>query len=190
MNIDQNDLGLDFLEQLIGDAKGIIIGGHKNPPLKVDDGIGYIVFAAFINAPARHASRIICRAQEPACEAFIAVGTLEVVDDLALVPDVIAGGEHIDSQLEQILRQRRGDAEAGGSVFSVGDDEVAAVLFDQLGEVLFDYGSAGAAEDIADEENAHGQAFCFDGNTRDNIRTSQGLRDLGTSSVPLCGQEP
>src|SRR2546426_7293052 len=45
-----------------------IIGGHKNPPLKVDDGIGHIVFAAFIDAPARHASRIICRAQEPACE--------------------------------------------------------------------------------------------------------------------------
>ena len=42
---------------------------------------------------------------------------------LALVPDVVAGGEHVGAQVEEILGDLRRDAEAAGGVFGVDDDQ-------------------------------------------------------------------
>ncbi len=52
------------------------------------------------------------------------VGNIEIIDDLALVPDVIAGRDYVHSHLEQVLRESRCDAETGSRVLSVGYDEI------------------------------------------------------------------
>ncbi len=46
---------------------------------------------------------------------------LEAGHHLALVPDVVAGGEHVDPQAEQVIRDLRRKAEAAGGILTVGD---------------------------------------------------------------------
>ena len=63
----------------------------------------------------------------------IAVRHLEVFDDLALVPDVIAGGHDVDPEIEQLVRELRSDAEPGGGIFAVGNDQIDGILLDEFG---------------------------------------------------------
>ena len=53
---------------------------------------------------------------------------VEVVVDLALVPDVVAAGDDVDPAAEQLLGQARGQARPGGGVLAVGDDHVEVEL--------------------------------------------------------------
>ena len=53
---------------------------------------------------------------------------VEVVVDLALVPDVVAAGDDVDAAAEQLLGQAGGQPRAGRHVLAVGDDEVDVVL--------------------------------------------------------------
>ncbi len=46
---------------------------------------------------------------------------LEAGHHLALVPDVVAGGEHVDPQAEQVVRDLRCEAESAGGVLTIGD---------------------------------------------------------------------
>jgi len=59
---------------------------------------------------------------------LISVGGVQVIDDLALVPDVVAGGDDVDAEFEQLFGNLRSDAEAAGGVLAVGDGEFNAVL--------------------------------------------------------------
>src|SRR2546427_1137102 len=94
MHIDKNDLGLDFFQELVGNSKGIVIRRHEDAPLEIDDCIGNVSLSSLVNSPARHVRRIICRTQDSARHAvLIAIGHLEVINDFALVPNVIAGGD-------------------------------------------------------------------------------------------------
>ena len=74
-----------------------------------------------IGAASGRAGRIVDRAQE----AVVAVGEGE---RLALVPDVVAGGDAIGAGRDQLLQNILGDAEAAGGVLAVHDDEVEAML--------------------------------------------------------------
>ena len=40
VQVHQNDFGLGGLEQLVGGAKGIIVGGHEDAALQIEDGVG------------------------------------------------------------------------------------------------------------------------------------------------------
>ena len=180
MQVHEDHFGFDLFQQLIGNAEGIVVGGHENASLQIDHGVGDALFAAFIHAPARHVGRIIRRAQQAAGGAvLVAVGGLKVVDDLALVPDVVAGGDDIDAQIEQVFRQRAGDAEAAGGVFSVRDHQIDGAVFHQAGQTVFDDVASGASENVADEENVHGGRLCFDGNTRKVVSRLVVGRQLG-----------
>ena len=68
---------------------------------------------------------------------------------------MVAGGENVNTQFEEFLGERRGDAETGGGVLSVGQHEVDGVLLHQSGKALFDDGSSRSAENVADKKNAH-----------------------------------
>src|SRR6185312_12417279 len=116
----------------------VIVRRHENASLKVDHRVSHIVLAAFVHAPSRQVGRIVCRAQQAAGGAvLVAVSALKVVDDFALVPDVIAGGDDIDTQVEQILRQGSGDAEAAGGVFTIGNDQIDGAVLHQSGQAVF-----------------------------------------------------
>src|SRR5262249_17190634 len=101
----------------------------------------------------------------------VAIYRGEIIDDFALVPDVVAGGEDVDAEIEQIFCQRRSNSETGGGVLSVGEDKVNAVLANDSLQLVTDDGPAGPPEDIADEECAH----WFDGNKRRRLTLGFGL---------------
>ena len=85
----------------------------------------------------------------------IPVGGVEVIDDLALIPDMVAGRENVNAHLEKIFGQRRGDAETGGCVLSVGKHEINSVLFYESRQAILDDGSSRSAKNVTDKKNAH-----------------------------------
>ncbi len=79
--------------------------------------------------------------------------------------DVGAGGQ-------QLLQDRLGDAEAAGRVLAVDGDEIERVAGAQPGQLL-DHGvAAGAADDVAEEQQTHAAS----------LRTSSGPDGRKTQS--------
>ena len=78
----------------------------------------------------------------------------DVVERLALVPDVVARGHDVDPGVENLLAHLARDAEAGGGVLRVGDDEVDLVIRAQRGHAAADEVASRAADDVADEEES------------------------------------
>ena len=103
--------------------------------------------ASEIAAAARHAGGEVGRAQQLRLPR-------DVVEDFLLVPDVIAGGHHVDAVAEDRVGDVAGDAESGGGVLDVGDDEVDGVPLDERGEAAPGDLAPRLAEDVADEQDA------------------------------------
>src|ERR1700728_346223 len=156
VEIDEDYLGFNFLQKLVGGAKGIVIRSHENASLKVDDGIRNFRLAALVQAPAGHIRGIVCGAKHAALGAVaVAFGHLKKIDDFALIPDVVAGGDDINIQFEQFFRETGSDAETRRRVFTVGDDKIDGLVADNAGQLVLDDGASGTPEDVANEENSH-----------------------------------
>ena len=78
-----------------------------------------------------------------------------IFEDFFAVPAVVAAGEDVDAVVKQFVGQSRGDAEAGGGVFAVGDDQVDLPLRDDVGQAIADDLASWRADDVTDEEYAH-----------------------------------
>jgi len=52
----------------------------------------------------------------------------ETVHHLPLIPDVIAGGEHVDPQAEEIVGDLGSQAETSGRILAVGDYQIDGKL--------------------------------------------------------------
>lgn len=156
VNVEQDDLCGDFAEQLVGLAEGIVTGGHEDAALEIEDGVlltgGQF---ALVHTESRRADGVVGRTQD-AASAFVRVGRDgHVFEDFALVPDVIAGGDDMRAQVEDLFGDGRGDAEASGGILAIDDEKVDGVGFDDVGEMLAYDVAAGGAKDIADEKNVH-----------------------------------
>src|SRR5258708_1274497 len=134
-----------------------------------------------IHAPAGHVRGIVRGTKHAALRPVpIAFGHLKEVDDLALVPNVIAGGNDVNVQLKQLFSQRGRDAETGSGVLAIRNDKIDGLIADNAGQSVLDDVPSGPPEDIADEENPHGSAAVpagipqssFDGNTQGSPRKS------------------
>jgi hypothetical protein len=68
---------------------------------------------------------------------------------------VIAGGHHVHAPVEQLLADFARDAEPGGRVLGVGDHQIDAVVVDDRLQSLPHELAPGAADDVADEKDAH-----------------------------------
>ena len=150
-----DDFGFDVGEQRVGGVEGIVGGVHENAALELDHRVGNAALrGSLIDAPAGNAGLEIGGTQDSP-PALVALGGRGVhrVDQLALVPDVIAGGQHVRAQVEKLLGQRRRNAEAAGGVFGVDDDEFDVVRFTEMADVLAHDAASRAAEDVADEED-------------------------------------
>jgi hypothetical protein len=66
---------------------------------------------------------------------------------------VITCGHHIDAKIEKLLCQSRSDAESGGSILTVRNDEIDGVLLAYLGEAVFDDISSRTREDVSNKKN-------------------------------------
>src|SRR5208282_599506 len=113
--------------------------------------------AALVPPEARRSRRVVSWPQQTARErSFVAIGRVHVLDDLTLVPDVVAGSDDINAELEQFLGYLRCDAKAPSGILPVGDGELHAVQFLQLGQPFVDDGAPWTAENVSNEEYAQG----------------------------------
>ena len=88
-------------------------------------------------------------------------GGVHVVDQLLLVPHVIAGGQHIGAQVEDLLGDLRRHAEAAGGVLNVHDRQLDLVRLAHVADVLAHDPASRAAEDVADEKNVQVQLLAL-----------------------------
>jgi len=146
----------DLAEQLVGFAEGIVAGGHEDAALKVHDGIGLAGGEfALVDTEAGCADGVVGGAEDAAAANVGVDGNGHVFEDLALVPDVVAGGDDVCAEIEELFCDRRGDAKAASGVFSVDYEEVDGVGFKDVREVFADDVAAGGAKDIADKKDVH-----------------------------------
>ncbi len=82
-------------------------------------------------------------------------GNRHVVEDLALVPDVVSGGDDVGAEVEELFGERGGEAETAGGVLAIDDEKVDGVVVEDVRQVLADDMATGGSEDIADKEDIH-----------------------------------
>jgi len=105
MEIHKNNLGLNLLQKLIGDAKRVVIRGHENSPLQIDHSIRNLRLLSPDISPSRAYPGGIVRGtkQPPLWTLAIALDTLKVIYNLALVPHMVTGGYDVDIEFEQFF---------------------------------------------------------------------------------------
>src|SRR5216683_4433489 len=156
VEVEEDDLGFDLAEELVGLAEGVIAGGHEDAALEVHDGVGLAGGQlALVEAEAGGADGIVGGAEDAAAADVGVGGHGHVLKDLFLIPDVVAGGDDVGAKVEELLRDGGGDAEAAGGVLAIDDEEVDGVGVEDVGQVFADDVPAGGAEDIADEKDIH-----------------------------------
>jgi hypothetical protein len=110
---------------------------------------------ALIDAEAGGADGVVGGAEDASAAGVRVGGDGHVLEDLFFVPDVIAGGDNVSAEVEELVGDGRGEAEAAGGVFSVDDEEIDGVGFKDVREVFADDVAAGGTEDVADEKDIH-----------------------------------
>ena len=103
---------------------------HEQPAHQIDDeGAAPIVERVQPPAGAGRGRRKIRRAQD----ARVAV---DIGDQLALVPDMVAGGQDIDAAIVELAADPLGQAKAARRVLGVDDDEIEREIAAQFRDVL------------------------------------------------------
>jgi hypothetical protein len=160
VEVEEDDFGSGFAgdvaEEFVGLAEGVVAAGHEDATLEVHDGVALAGGKlALVEAKAGSADGVVGGAEDAAA-AGVGVGwDGHVFEDLFFVPDVVAGGDDVGAQVEELVGDGGGEAEAAGGVFAVDDEEIDGVGFEDVREVFADDVAAGGAEDIADEEDIH-----------------------------------
>lgn len=156
VQVEEDDFCGDLAEQLVGFAEGVVAGGHEDAALEVHDGIALAGGElALVDAEARCANGVVGGAEDAAAANVGVGGDGHVFEDLSLVPDVVAGGNDVGAEIEELFCNGWCDAEASGGVLSVDDEEVDGVGFKDVGKVFADDVAAGGAKDVADKKDVH-----------------------------------
>ena len=152
-------LAVILSEQVVGGVERIVGAAHEDLAHEVQDRVrqahaGPRGNGSFVDAMTGQAGLHIRGSQDAACP-IVAVGRDrgEVVEKLALVPDMIAGGHHVGAEVEQFVGDLRGHAKAAGGVLDVHDGQIDLVGLADVANVLTDDPAPRAAEDVADEED-------------------------------------
>src|SRR5205823_1773461 len=142
------DAEVEFGEELFEPGEGVVERIHEEPAHQVDDENAPLADRMQPPTGAGGSLREVCRAQD----AGIA---LDIGDDFALVPDVIAGGQDIDFGVVKFAAEAFGQAAAGRRVLGIDDDQVEGEPTTQGRHVLF-YGlTAGPSDNIATKQDFH-----------------------------------
>ncbi len=130
-------------------GEGIVERIHEQPGHHVDHHDAALADREDADAAPRRAARKIDRTEQ----ARIAVDRGQY---LALVPDMIAGGDAVDAGLVEIAGRPLGDPEAMRRVLAVGDDEIQIEPLPQTRQMAGHGLPAGPADDVAEKEQPHG----------------------------------
>ncbi len=101
-----------------------------------------------IGAAPRRAEGIIARPQD-------AVFLFYVSEDFLLVGPMIAGGDDIDAQREELVGHGAGQAEAARRILAIGDHQVEIERGLQRGQFGGHHVSSGPSDNVAKKENVH-----------------------------------
>src|SRR5437667_1872124 len=88
----------------------------------------------------------------------VAIGRIEVFNDFALVPDVIAGGNNVATQLKKVFSNGRSQPKAARCVFSIGNYQINFVGLNQVRHVVAHDFASSVAKNVTNEENLHTRA--------------------------------
>ncbi len=138
----------EAVQQVVHRRERVVdLDGHESTALEADDerAVGHDCAAA------RGGLRIVERAQDR-CLA------IHVRHHVLVVPDVVAGGDDVDAGVEQLFGHLGRDAETGGGVLAVANDEINLVFIPEAGQVFLNGLPAGPSNDVADHQDAHGLA--------------------------------
>src|SRR4051812_19495899 len=150
MEVDEDHLRREFLQDLVHQAEGVVVTGHKHAPLHINDGVLHaLARLTFIPAMPGGTGREVRGTNQPA--SLAAGGIIHVLHDVALVPNVIARGNDADAMLEKFLGDLWRNAKTSSGVFTVSNDEVDSVLGNYLRQAMLDDGASGASENVSDE---------------------------------------
>src|SRR5262249_52987159 len=130
-------------------GEGIVQRIHEQPAHHVDDeDLTAADRRIEAGAAAGSASGEIARPQQ-------ARMAIDEADGLALAPDMVARADDVDAGGVELVADLLGDAESGGGVLAVDDDEIELELAPQARHMLQHDVSTGSPDDIAAEEKAH-----------------------------------
>ena len=138
-----------FRQHLFDGSEGTVERIHEQPRHHVEDhdllpaAAGEDVLAA-----PRCAFRVIARPQEPRV-------AVDMGQDLAVVPAVVAAGDDIDARGVELFADLAGDAEAAGRVLAVDDDEIGIQLLAQRRQVREHGVAPRSSDDVAAKQNLH-----------------------------------
>ncbi len=156
LEVEEDDLSGDLAEELVSFAEGVVTGGHEDAALEIHNGVGLAGGElALVDTEAGCADGVVGGAEDAAAADVGVCGDGHVLEDLALVPDVVAGGDDVGAEIEELFCNGWSDAEAACGVLSVDDEEVDGVGFEDVGKVFADDVAAGGAKDIADKKDVH-----------------------------------
>ena len=143
--------------------EGVVAGIHEDAPLQVDHRVLHSALrGSLIDAITGKAELQIRRTQH-APGALMALGGhgFQIVGQLALIPHMVAGGQHVRAQVEDLLGDLRRHAKAAGGVLGIDDDQIDGVRLAHMADMLTDDPASRAAEDVADKENVQKTAPSF-----------------------------
>jgi hypothetical protein len=161
VKVNQNDFRMNFLEQGIGRAEGILQVSHEGPALQVDHRVAFPGGKnAFINSIAGNAGRVIRRPEQAPWPVMTRLcNRLHIFDNFALIPNMVARCDDMSAQIEEFLRDARGDAKSPGGVFPVDRHQAHFVFLDDVRKMLPDGPPPGLAEDVSYEKKSHTMPF-------------------------------
>ena len=148
MEIDEPDFHFfrNARQHLIDLPERTIGVGHVHPALQIHHG-AFRAASRLVNIKARAGSGngIVGRPDQPGLPT-------QVIVNVPLVPDVIAGRHHVDAGTKEILGDIGRDAEARGRVFAVRDHHINALRGPDIRQMVRDNAAARMAENIADKK--------------------------------------
>src|SRR5579875_3941001 len=129
--------------------------GHEDLPLQIDDRKCLAIGQRALKDAVAGRSRRVVGGADDAARALLAFGRhgLHIFDQLALVPDMIAGGDDMRAEIKEFFGDGGSYAEAPGCIFTIDDEQIDAVRLEDVRQMLPDDAPSGAAEDIAYKQN-------------------------------------
>ena len=78
-----------------------------------------------------------------------------IIADLALIPDVVAGSQHIQAHAKKLLGDGWREAESASRVLRVGHREIDVVGFHDIRQMVRQHPASRGREDIPNKKNVH-----------------------------------
>jgi hypothetical protein len=78
----------------------------------------------------------------------------EKLDNLPAVPDVVAAGDHLYSDGEQVMHNTRRYAESGSGVFAISDAQIDLPLCQDIRKAVVDDLASGRSDNVSDKKDS------------------------------------